>query len=101
MSVADTVQDRNRALVRRINQEARSDPQSAYANKFVGIANGQIMVVADDLDEMTRQLRQAETDPRKCFWVEASRDYDEVHTIYRPPGGAYFLSQVNTSRYQR
>jgi hypothetical protein len=82
MSLTDTVQDQNRALARRINQEARSDPQSPYANKFVGIANGQIVVVADDLEEMTRQLRQAEPDPRKCVWVEASRDYDEVHTIW-------------------
>jgi hypothetical protein len=82
MSVANTVQDHNRQLARRINEEARSNPQSPYANKFVGIANGQVVAVADDMDEMTRQLRQAETDPGKCFWVEASRDYDEVHEIW-------------------
>lgn len=82
MSVADIVKDRNRDLARQINQDARSNPQSPYANKFVGIANGQVVVVADDLDEMTRQLRQAEADPQKCFWVEASRDYGEVHEIW-------------------
>jgi hypothetical protein len=82
MPAADTVQDVNRQLADRINQEARSNPLSPYANKFVGIANGRVVAVADDLDEMTRQLRQAETDPRKCFWVEASRDYDLVHEIW-------------------
>jgi hypothetical protein len=82
MSAASILQDLNRQLARRINQEARSNPLSPYANKFVGIANGQVVAVADDMDEMTRQLRQAETDPRKCFWVEASRDYDEVHEIW-------------------
>jgi hypothetical protein len=82
MSLADTPKDINRELARRINQDARSNPQSPYANKFVGIANGQVVAVADDLDEMTRQLRQAEADPGKCFWVEASRDYDEVHQIW-------------------
>ena len=82
MSIADTVKDLNRELARRINQDARSNPQSTYANKFVGIVNGQVVAVADDLDEMTRQLRQAEADPRKCFWVEASRDYAEVHEIW-------------------
>jgi len=82
MSVANTVNDLNRQLAHRINQEARSNPRSQYANKFVGIANGQVVAVADDLDEMTRLLRQAESDPRKCFWVEASRDYDEVHEIW-------------------
>ncbi len=82
MSIAGTVQHLNRELARRINEEARSNSQSPYANKFVGIANGQVVAVADDLDEMTRQLRQVEADPRKCFWVEASRDYKEVHEIW-------------------
>ena len=82
MSSASTILEVNRELARKINEEARANPQSPYANKFVGIANGQVVAVAEDLDEMTRQLRQAETDPRKCFWVEASRDYDEVHEIW-------------------
>ena len=82
MSSSSTVQDLNRQLAQRINQEARRNPQSPYANKFVGIANGQVVVVADDLDEMVRRLRQVEPDPSKTFGVEASRDYDEVHEIW-------------------
>jgi hypothetical protein len=57
------------------------NPQSPYANIVVGIANGQVVAVADDLEEMTRQLQQAESDPVKSFWVEASGNYDEVHYI--------------------
>lgn len=83
MSTAASVQDLNRDLARRINQEAKSNPQSPYANKFVGIANGQVVVVADDWHEMSRQLRQAEPDLTKCYGIEASRDYDEVHEIWR------------------
>ena len=75
------VQDANRELARRINEEARSDPRSPYVNKFVGIANGKVVATADDLDAMIQQLQQAEPDRTKCFWVEASRDYDEVHEI--------------------
>ena len=82
MSATSTVQELNRDLARRINAETRSNPQSPYANKFVGIANGKVVVVADDLDELVRQLRQAEPDPKKCFGVEASRDYTEVHEIW-------------------
>jgi hypothetical protein len=82
MSTTSTVQDLNRELARRINAEARCNPQSPYANKFVGIANGQVVIVADDLDEVLRRLRQIEPDPRNCFFVEASRDYDEVHEIW-------------------
>jgi hypothetical protein len=81
MSTA-AVKDLNRDLARRINQEARSNQQSQYANKFVGIANGQVVAIADELDEMTRLLRLAEPDSHKCFWVEASRDYDEIHEIW-------------------
>ena len=82
MSVPKTVQELNRELAHRINEEARRDPQSPYANKFVGIANGQVVVVADDLDEMVRSLRQIEPDPTKTFCVEGSRDYDEVIEIW-------------------
>ena len=82
MSTTSKVPDLNRELARQINAEARSNPQSPYANKFVGIANGQIVAVAADLDEMVRLLRQVEPDPRKCCGIEASRDYDEVHEIW-------------------
>jgi hypothetical protein len=67
---------------RRINEEARRNPQSPYAQKFVGIANGQVAVVADSWDQMSRQLRQIEPDPTKCYALEASRDPDEVHEIW-------------------
>jgi len=81
MSTASSVQDLNRELARRINTEAKSNPQSPYANKFVGIANGQVVVVTDDLDDLAQRLRQAESDPTKTFGIEASRDYDEVHQV--------------------
>ena len=79
---ANTVQEINRDLALRINAEARTNPQSPYANKFVGIANGQVVVVTDDLDELGERLRQAEPDPTKTIWVEASRDLDEIHEIW-------------------
>jgi hypothetical protein len=82
MSATSTVQERNRELARRINAEARSNPQSAYANKFVGIANGQVVVVTEDLDDLARRIRQAEPDPSKTLCVEASYDYDQVHEIW-------------------
>jgi hypothetical protein len=83
MSGASTVQERNRELARRINEEARQNPQSPYANKFVGIANGQVVVVADGLDEMVRRLRLLEPDPSRTFGLEASEDPNEVHDIWR------------------
>ncbi len=82
MSAVNSVQDFNRELARKINEETLRDPQSPYANKFVGIANGQVVVVAENHDEMIRRLSQAEPDPTKCFGVEASRDYTKPEYIW-------------------
>ena len=82
MSGGSTVQDLNRELANKFNQETRNNPQSSYANKWVGIANGQVVVVADDLDVMIDRLQQIEPDPTKTFGIEASRDYEEVHEIW-------------------
>ena len=82
MSNGSTVQDLNRELARKINEEALVNAQSPYANKFVGIANGQVVVVADNPDELSHRLRQIEPDPQKCFGIEASRDYSIVEEVW-------------------
>ncbi len=83
MSTTGTIQQINRELATRINEETLKDPQhSPYANKFVGIANGQVVVVADDIDTMLRRLRAIEPDPAKTFGLNASEDPNEVHEIW-------------------
>ena len=73
----------NEQLARQINQQARQDPQSPYAGKLVGIANGQVVVVADTWREVAERLRQVEPDPTRCRCLEASADYDRVEEIWR------------------
>ena len=82
MSDVLTVPQLNRELANQINEETLRNPQSPYAHKYVGIANGQVVAVADDLDELDQRLEQAEPDPTKCFCVEASRDYTQVEYIW-------------------
>lgn len=72
----------NQNLADRINQEARSNPESPYAGKFVGIVNGQVVAVADSLREAVRLVRQAESDPDRACVIEASRDYSVVEEIW-------------------
>ncbi len=84
MSATKTIKEINGELADKINAEARSNPQSPYANKFVGIVNGQVVVIANDLNQLIRELRQIEPDPSKTMCVEASRDYDEVHEFWSP-----------------
>jgi len=73
----------NEQLARQINQQARQDPKSPYAGKLVGIANGQVVVVADTWREVADRLRQVEPDPSRCRCIEASADYDRLEEIWR------------------
>jgi hypothetical protein len=82
MPITSPVFEINSKLARQINQEARSNPQSPYAGKFVGIANGQVVVVADNWNAVIPRLRAVEPDPAKCCCVEASADYDQVVEIW-------------------
>jgi hypothetical protein len=86
MLTAAVVQELNRDLARKINEEARGNRHSPYAGKFVGIANGQVVAVADDLDGLVRLLRQTEADPTRTFCLEAGLDYDDVQDIWGPQG---------------
>jgi hypothetical protein len=75
------IKQRNEELARKINEETRRDPQSPYAGQFVGIANGQVVAVRDNLNELVPRLLEAEPDRRKVFVVEASRDYTKVFRV--------------------
>jgi hypothetical protein len=80
-SPPNDVYEINSELARKINEEARRDPKSPYAGKFVGIANGQVVVVTDNLDDLARRLEEIEPDPMRTFCVEASADYDSVYEV--------------------
>ena len=82
MAAAKTVQELNRELADKLAKEGANNPEAPYFGKFVGIANGQVVVVADDWDEVLRRLRQVEPDPTKTFGVEVGPDYDEIVEIW-------------------
>jgi hypoxanthine-guanine phosphoribosyltransferase len=72
----------NAELAKQINREARANPNSPYANKFVGIVNGKVVVVADTLRQADLSLDAVESDPTKCYIVDASADYDAIQEIW-------------------
>jgi hypothetical protein len=82
MSATNEIMERNREVARKINEEARANPNSPYAGKLVGIANGQVVVVTDNWDDLDKRLREAEPDSQKIMGLEASRDYSVVHYIW-------------------
>jgi hypothetical protein len=79
------VMQRNEELARKINEEARSNPNSPYAGKFVGILNGQVAVVAESWAELGRRFRPMVSDPAEALCLEASRDPDVVEDIWIYP----------------
>ncbi len=79
------IQRRNAELADKIYREARSNPHSPYAGKFVGIADGQVVVVADSLDEMMDRLEQIEPDAPRTFSVDTTQDDNEVMEIWGIP----------------
>ena len=82
MSTLPAVSNPNRELARKINEEARNDPHSPFAGKFVGIVNGQVLAVAGDLDELVQRLRQVVADPRQALCLEVGLDYDQAQEIW-------------------
>jgi hypothetical protein len=85
MSDAVTLSEKNRELARRINEEARNDPRSPLMGKFVGIIDGQVVVMADDLDEVVENLRRIDADPSRTLCFEAGLDYGQVEDIWGLP----------------
>jgi hypothetical protein len=82
VSTARDVAELNRELARRINEEARDNPRSAFAGRFVGVMNGQVVAVADDLDELVQRLRLTGADPRQTLCLEVGLDYSQVQEIW-------------------
>jgi hypothetical protein len=82
MSTITSMQQRNRDLAEQLNEDALRNPHSADVGKFVGIANGKVVVVADNWRAVARALRIAESDASKTFCIQLGRDYSEVHEIW-------------------
>jgi hypothetical protein len=76
-------QKQNEELARQINREARANPNSPYAGKWVGLLSGQVVVVANTLDEAVTRLTEIESERFKGTVFEASADYDAVQEIWR------------------
>jgi hypothetical protein len=82
MAAENDVLERNRELARQINAEARANPHSPYAGKLVGIANGKVIAVTEDWNDLAKRLREAEPDPKRTFGLKVGVDYDAIQEIW-------------------
>lgn len=83
-----TIPELNRALADQLCDETKRGVRNYTPGQLVGIANGQIVVVATDLAEVVRRLETVESDAAMTFIVEPARDYDEVHQVWEMINGA-------------
>lgn len=77
-----TIQQINEELARNVNKEALANPNSPYSGKYVGLANGKVVAVADSLKAVDRALDDVEPDRARTMTLEASVDYDRVQYIW-------------------
>ena len=76
-------QARNFEVARRINREARADPSSPYAGKYIGVWRGEVVAVAQTLGEVVARLDELpQPAPQEAVWIEASVDYDQTYMIW-------------------
>lgn len=88
--------NRNIELAREINREARRNPASPYADKYVGIAQGKVIVVSKSLEEVLAALNEVAADRDDGLVMETSADYEGPHEIWSKRGrGSSLVTFLN------
>jgi hypothetical protein len=82
MTELEPIEKLNEELFRKINREALANPQSPFAGKYVGLANGELVAVSESLGEVVDRLNEVEPDRGRTMTFEASVDYDRGQYIY-------------------
>ena len=82
MSDNAEIRSMNEQLASQINREAHENPKSQFAGKYVGIANGKVVVVGDTLLEVDDRLDEIEPDASKCYVVDTISDFNTLQTIW-------------------
>jgi len=72
----------NDRLAQQIQGDVRKNPNSPYAHKYVGIANGKVVVIAETLREVDLALDAAEPNPENCRIVDTIGDYETIQEIW-------------------
>lgn len=73
--------ERNRELGTQLLATAKNNPQAPYFGKKVGIANGMVVVVADDWEEVAKRLQEADPNPANNYAILVGEDLDLVHPV--------------------
>jgi hypothetical protein len=81
-SVMATALEVNRQIAEKLYAEARQDPTSLFSGKKVGLANGKVVAVADDWNDVVRVLEQVEPDASRTYCIDMAQDYATTQYIW-------------------
>jgi len=81
METNGSIRTLNRRLALKVRREGKQNPKSPYARRYVGIANGEVVVIADSLDDVSNQLRKIEPDNKRSVIVDLVGDYERVYEV--------------------
>lgn len=76
------VDEEDNRLAEAINREARSDPSSPYAGKYVAIVGGKVVAAGKRLEDVVAAFEKVVPDRNRGVIFEASADYDGAHGIW-------------------
>ena len=82
MTTTKSIEEVNREVGDQVLADAKRDPQK-YAGRYVGIANGKVVVVTSDLREYVRYLKEVEPNPANTYGVDLQYEYSKVYEIRR------------------
>ena len=82
MSQKFEIEEDDARLAEEINREARSNPSSPYAGKYVAIAGGKVVATGERLDNVVAELERVVPERNRGLVFEASADYDTAHEIW-------------------
>ncbi|MEX1096636.1 MAG: DUF5678 domain-containing protein [Planctomycetales bacterium] len=76
------IDEEDNRLAEAINREARSDPSSPYAGKYVAIAGGKVVAAGERIEDVLAAMEKAVPDRHRGLVIEASADYEGPHEIW-------------------
>lgn len=80
MTPTKSIAEINRELGEWVLEDAKRNPQ-AYAGRFVGIANGKVVIATNDLNEFARKLREVDPNTANLYGVDIAYDYSKPFMI--------------------
>ncbi len=81
MTETKTIAEINREVGEWVLGDAKRN-RPAYAGRFVGIANGKVVIATNDLNELARKLDEAAPEPSATYSVILDYDYNKAFEIW-------------------